>query len=457
MSLLSETFINAVKKGLESSSVDLSLRCKIAAAVSGGADSISLLYSLCEIFDLENIFVITVNHNLRAEEETSSDADFVEECCRTLDVKCFRVDVERGKIESLAKKRGMGIEDAARKVRYDIFEDFIAKEKIDYLCLAHNKNDAGETLLMRFLKGSSIEGLCSIPRVRGKYIRPLLDISRSQIEEFLSDRKLSFRTDSTNSDSSMTRNFLRNEVIPLIRKKLSGWQNAVISASEKNKDDEDFIASYVKEALLKINYSYSKEENKVSFDSFIYSDFHSAVRYRILFKALKDAKSESLISNDFIKETDKNICNRKDFTSFAFGLCIEVKKNRIEVYKKNTLATEKGFSVIIEEEGSFLAGDLKVDVKKYADSVCIECNEKKIILNQLDFPFAFRSFQPSDKIKKSDGSFKSVSKVLDDLKAGSLKSDIPVIQELSLKKSDNFMQIKCIFAGLFGFKNWIVK
>ncbi|MCR5219277.1 tRNA lysidine(34) synthetase TilS [Treponema sp.] len=464
MSFVSDNFIKSVKKGLACCGVDLSRSLRIGAAVSGGADSISLLYSLSEIFKPEDIIVITVNHNIRPAEESGGDADYVEKCSSSLGIKCIREEVERGSIEALAQQRKMGLEEAARKVRYDIFEKYIEEEKIDYFCLAHNKNDAGETLLMRFLKGSGTEGLCSVPAVRGKYIRPLLNVTRDSIEGFLFDRGIAYRTDSTNSDSAMTRNFLRNEVIPLLEKRMAGWRNAVISASEKIRTDEDFLEQQSDRAKKEAGFTVrtvenncSKDECEVFFDAGIYSSFHEALRMRILLNAIKAAGPDCLVSRDFIREGDKNICKGQDFISFAAGLSLSLKKGQVFVSRKNLLATERGFSVIIDGEGTFKAGDLSVNVCKSEKGLLLDCNGSSLLLEDMAFPFAFRSCQPSDKIRKADGSCKAVSRILDDFKAGELKYFIPVIQKLSCSKRDDFLEIKCIFGSPYGLKNWIIK
>ncbi|MBB5217900.1 tRNA lysidine(34) synthetase TilS [Treponema rectale] len=449
-----QDFIQLVKKGLFECGVDLSADLRVGVAVSGGADSVSLLYSLSEIFTPEQVFAVTVNHNLRPEEETCGDADFVEETCRSLGIKCRRTDVQRGLVKALAEKRGMGVEEAARKVRYEVFEDFIKSEKLDYLCLAHNKNDAGETMLMRFLKGSGIEGLCSVPRVRGRIIRPLLDVTRSQIESFLLHRGISYRTDSTNFDSAMTRNFLRNEVIPLLEKNMSGWRNAVLLGAEKIRGDEDFIQCELEKAFEVTGY---KAGEIIEFDAESYSALHEALRRRIILDAVKRSGPDSLVSHDFIMEADGNIRTCRSFSCEAGGICIRKENGRVYVGVKKLEATETGFSVIIEKEGSFSAGDYFIEAGKSDDAVHLICNGKEIVLDKLEFPFAFRSFQVSDRIRKADGTYKNVSRILDDFKAGALKEKVPVVQQLFGTEEDGFMSIRCIFGSVAGLKDWIVK
>lgn len=149
----------------------------LGAAVSGGADSISLLCALAKIkacFEsgskkalaaagqkaesrsaFPKIVCVTVDHSIRPEAESSGDAAFVQGICASLGVECAVKKIERGAAERLAAQRGKGLEEAARLLRYQIFEDFAKESGAQYICLAHNQNDALETLLMRFLQGSA--------------------------------------------------------------------------------------------------------------------------------------------------------------------------------------------------------------------------------------------------------------------------------------------------------------
>ena len=141
----------------KSSAGDLNNLTKIAAGVSGGADSVSLLVSLCNIFSPLGVtlHVVTVNHNIRPENETCGDADFVVDLCSNLQkegklVDCTVKEISRGFVEQTACERKSGIEEAARFLRYKVFSDFCNQNDIQVLFLAHNRNDNLETVLMRF-------------------------------------------------------------------------------------------------------------------------------------------------------------------------------------------------------------------------------------------------------------------------------------------------------------------
>ena len=171
----------------------------VGVAVSGGADSIALLLVMSEI--VSPLYVITVNHNIRPAEESGGDAEYVMSLCQRLEkdsglkICCKLAELKPGAVAAEAEKRGRGSEDAARSLRYDAFEKYICHNQLDCLCLAHNRNDQLETILMRFLQGASFDSAAGIKARRGPYIRPLLNISRSEIESYLTGQGISWRTD----------------------------------------------------------------------------------------------------------------------------------------------------------------------------------------------------------------------------------------------------------------------
>lgn len=189
---------------------------KILAGVSGGADSVCLLVALKELqesldFTLE---VIHVEHGIRGE-ESKADAGFVADLCEKLGV-CF--DVYEVDVPAFAAKHGLGLEEAARLMRYEVFEK-AALQKGAKIALAHHKEDNAETILFQMVRGSSLAGMGGMKPIREDasgvcYIRPLLFFHRAEIEAFLRAKGISWREDSTNLDVEYSRNFLRGKVIP---------------------------------------------------------------------------------------------------------------------------------------------------------------------------------------------------------------------------------------------------
>lgn len=184
----------------------------ILVGVSGGADSVCLLFVLCQLqaklnFELR---IIHVEHGIRGE-ESISDCHFVEELCKEKKLRCKSIAVD---VPTYAKERKLSLEEAARKLRYDIFKAESKAWGDAKIAIAHNQNDDAETLLFHLIRGSGLQGLCGILPVRGKIIRPLLNCSREEIIAFLNQEGQVYCTDSTNNDIVYSRNRIRSEILP---------------------------------------------------------------------------------------------------------------------------------------------------------------------------------------------------------------------------------------------------
>lgn len=419
---------------------------RVGVAVSGGADSVSLLNAVVRnraYFSF--ICCVTVNHNLREEAETSGDAEFVQKMCQNLNIECDRYDVSRGLILERAAIEKKGIEDAARFERYQIFYQFIEKHKLDYLFLAHNKNDFIETVLMRFFQGSSSSG--GISFCRGKIARPLLFISRSEIEEYLSEINVSYRTDSTNSDNSYFRNNLRNRIIPVLKKYIPGFENSLLLHAKKSSYDSE-LADYVVE-IAKKQIKWSYEDNIITFEKDSFLQLPISVRIKVVLYTMTTIGCDRRVNFSFIEA----FCFKPQKNS-AFGIEIDVTGNEIVFFKAvkaKNIATETGFFAIIEETVRCKIGSDFLDCYYGENGVVLEYKGCVIELEKLNFPFAFRSVQAADRVQTSTRQMKSCFDILSDWKCGELKNSIPIIEQLGKNRS-----LLCIWGSVYDFENWIV-
>lgn len=420
-------------------------------AVSGGADSVSLLVALKKVLNIP-LKAVTVNHNIRDGGESSADADFVESACRSLGVKCVRYDIAPGEIFSFAREIKTSVEDAARKIRYEKFSQFMESEKISFLCLAHNKNDQIETLAMRFLQGSS--DFRGIPTTRGKFIRPLLSISRDEIEKYLHLQNISFRTDRTNFDNNIFRNRIRNKLVPFLDSEFPFWQNAVSSLPEKSRAEYEAISFFSDNELSKIEVE--AENGKFSFDAVKFSLLPLGVKIRIIFRGIDFVKASERIPYAFVSGLASE-CLKSTISLECGGLEFSVYGGRFLIQKKRKVATESGFFAIIERNGTYQAGQFCFEVFSSGDKIFLKAGLSELCLKNLKFPFIFRSRQPDDFVKNADGTFRPVSRVFDDWKAGKTRDLIPLIQIVCSEKNGSAQEICCIWGSLFGFKDWIVK
>ncbi|MDR2899800.1 MAG: tRNA lysidine(34) synthetase TilS, partial [Clostridiales bacterium] len=189
---------------------------RIIVAFSGGGDSSALLDILHKCQDMLgfNITAVHVNHGIRGE-ESDRDETFAGEFCkgRNIEFKAYRVDALK-----YAKEHSMSLENAARILRMDALKSALSECNASKIATAHNLNDQAETVLMRLMRGSSGYGLRGMDIQSGLIIRPLLNISRAEIDKYLLESNIPYVTDSTNASLDFTRNRIRNVLIPLIKK-----------------------------------------------------------------------------------------------------------------------------------------------------------------------------------------------------------------------------------------------
>jgi tRNA(Ile)-lysidine synthase len=211
---------------------NFSLGCsKIIVALSGGADSVCLLYALSELkLDVE---ACHVNHKLRGE-ASDSDERFVRELCGRLGVKLHvkAIDVK------LLQKKHRSLEETARNARYSYFAELGTDALI---ATAHNANDNVETVLLNLVRGTGLRGFCGIPPVRDNIIRPLIEVTRAEILAYLEEKGADYITDESNFSDEFTRNNLRLNVIPLLEKINPSLTGSVTRMCESLRHDEEYL------------------------------------------------------------------------------------------------------------------------------------------------------------------------------------------------------------------------
>lgn len=188
---------------------------KVLVALSGGPDSVCLLnilYNLKAELNIE-IGAAHLNHLLR-DKDAFEDEEYVKTLCKSLDIPCF---VKRVDINKYSKDKKMSSEMAGRDARYNFFDDIVKDQGYTKIATAHNANDQAETILFRLMRGSGIEGLCGIKVRRDKIIRPILCLSRKEVEEYIEINNLKPRIDKTNFEKIYNRNKIRLDIIPYIK------------------------------------------------------------------------------------------------------------------------------------------------------------------------------------------------------------------------------------------------
>ena len=193
---------------------------KLVLGVSGGPDSMCMLNVLKEIqengtLDFE-ITVAHINHMIR--EEAKEDENYVKKYCEKNGINFYSKSID---VEKIANTNKIGTEEAGRNERYKFFDEILRKTASNKIAIAHNKNDNTETVIMNIIRGSGVSGLKGIEVKREKYIRPLIECEREEIEKYCEKENLNPRIDKTNFENIYTRNKIRNIVIPFIKKEFN--------------------------------------------------------------------------------------------------------------------------------------------------------------------------------------------------------------------------------------------
>ena len=287
---------------------------KVVVAVSGGPDSITLLDILNKIKKYGKIkfeiVIAHVNHQIR--EEAIDDEKFVQEYAKNNNIKCY---VKRIDVINYADNNKMGLEESGRKVRYEFFDEVMQKENANKIAIAHNKNDKIETIFMNIFRGSGIAGLKGIEPIRdNKYIRPLIECERSEIEKYCEQNNLNPRIDKTNFINDCTRNKIRNIVLPYIKKEFNPNIIETISRlSEVATETEDYMKCQTIQEYKKILIDKQKRSAILNLKEFNKKEL--LIRKRILIYTIRQVLGnsqdiEKVNIDDIITLCERNIGNK---------------------------------------------------------------------------------------------------------------------------------------------------
>lgn len=283
----------------------------IVVGVSGGPDSmtlLSILLKLKEEFNLK-IYVAHVNHMLR--ENAIKDEEYVKEFCEKNNIEMF---IKKANISEIAKKEKIGLEEAGRNARYNFFEEILKNTESNKIAIAHNLNDKVETIIMNTLRGSGVSGLKGIEPKRKKYIRPLIEIERHEIEKYCIENEINPRHDESNDNNTYTRNKIRNIIIPYIRNEFNpNIIKTLNRLSEIIKEEDEYVQSKTEKIFKEI--LLTNEKNKIELDPRKFNDQEKVIQKNLILLAIKKVKGstqgiEKVNIDDIIKLCNNNIGNK---------------------------------------------------------------------------------------------------------------------------------------------------
>lgn len=284
---------------------------KIVIGVSGGPDSICLLhvlYGLKEKLGIE-IVVAHVNHMLR--DVADLETEYVQNFCKKLGIECY---VKKADILEISKTQKKGTEEVGRQVRYDFFDEVAKKTNSNKIATAHNSNDRAETVILNILRGSGLSGLKGIEPIRdNKYIRPLINTDRQDIENYCNDNKLEPKYDKTNNENIYTRNKVRNTVIPYIKKEFNpNIIKTINRLSSLATEENEYLQAITKQEFE--NLLIEKTEN-IILDLHRFNSLNLVIKRRLILYTINEVLHttngiEKVNIDDIIKLCKNNIGNK---------------------------------------------------------------------------------------------------------------------------------------------------
>lgn len=394
---------------------------KVVVGVSGGPDSVCLLHLLSRLrddMDIE-IYAVHLNHQLRGL-DAHLDALYTMKLCERLGITCLIRSID---VEEFCRENKFSVEDGARKLRYHIFDEVKSRVGAEKIAVGHNMNDQAETVLMRMMRGSGMNGLKGMDHKREDgLIRPILDFSRDEIEDYCKKYDLEPRIDATNLEAIYSRNKIRLEIIPYMKKEFN--QNVVqsiVRLSENLRVDSEFIDSVVYKAVKE---SVKEKKDKVYIYTSYLKKYHEAISSRVVLEAIRMLIGDV---NQIDKVHIKNI----------IALVPESKKNRrLNIPRGINVFRTSDYIMLTTGEISSEDIDFQVNVKpgnrqyigeiekcfiteiKDMDHCDINIKDKGIQyidLGKIKGKLVLRNRRPGDKIKLSNGS-KKIKQLFMDMK-----------------------------------------
>lgn len=376
----------------------------VVVGVSGGVDSMTLLHLLNRFIKQSTgkVVLAHLHHGLRGNEADRDEA-FLKNVAKKMNISIFS---KRMDIKKMATAKKLNIHDAARKVRYDFFEDVLREVEGDRIAVGHNADDQAETIMMRIIRGTGIKGLSAIPPERGAIIRPLIDLTREQITSYAVEHGIEYVEDSSNRDTKYMRNSLRHELMPILKKYNPAVCRELNFLSSLARDVDCFISREAAEALDSISHA-NGSGTDVCLDMASFKLLPSPIKGKVIFLALeKISGSETGFYSSHVTNIEAMVSYGRSGLSINLPMkitaCIEYGKL---IFTKNYNSNSRQYSynlniageTVILEAGVTLVAEkigFHIDKINYCDKNFIYMD-----MNKIFSPLKVRNFRDGDRIK----------------------------------------------------------
>lgn len=410
--------LSAVRKTIEENSL-IKRGDTVLCAVSGGADSICLLHVLQSLKSEYNLslFVANVNHLLRGD-ESDRDSNFVKSVCKAADVKCFYREYD---VAGIARLNKIGEEECGRMLRYEFFQELAEKLGGAKIATAHNLNDNAETVLFRLIRGSSAQGLGGIKYKRDNIIRPLLDVSRAEIENYLKRNGITWCEDSSNKSDVYARNKIRLSVLPRMNEVSHNVERRIVSAAKLIAEDDAFLSQLADNAL-QVCFS----EERLNVGQLLSQPV--PIQRRIASYILKHWNTQEITNGKieaFLKFLEKESGKCFDINSESFA------EKTYEFIRLRKRSKDEGFSAFLETGKEI--SDKNWSLYMYLSEKPVKMNSNCIAVfdaGKIKLPLTVRYRKDGDRMSlKGMRGTKKLSDIFSDEKIDRLMRDsVPVVE-----------------------------
>lgn len=379
--------------------------CSILVALSGGMDSMALLHLLSEFKDKYNLKLYSayINHNLR-NKDSIKEEKFVTDVTKKLNIPLYKYNVPDNFWKELKKQ---SIEMAARKIRYNFFQKISDQNNIDYIATAHNFNDKIETFFLYLFRGSGLDSLRSIPFKNKKIIRPLLNITRVQIEYYITSQNISYIHDITNDKNIYKRNIIRNKLLPVLKKIYPDFEKSFLHVFKIINEESKFLNNISFKSLKKV--LIYKTDHLFCLNKMQYSRLPEVVQKNIIKLILKKLKYPALPSNtllNILSGHKNNYLYRKNnfFSKSCKNYLWFINQNKIRSFTDNIIVNKIPFKYKNDKISITLNTTSYINPKKF---LCFKFDKSS-------FPILIRGLYQDDKISINNKNKKNIKKILKD-------------------------------------------
>ena len=344
-----------------------SYKGKIIAAVSGGADSVGMLLLLKELFGKDRIICAHFNHKIRIG-DSDEDASFVEHLSASLGIEFL---YEEANVPFFAEKNHLGLEEAARILRYGFLRRIAGD---NYIAVAHNKGDKIETIFHNISRGTSIDGLKGIEYEKNNIVRPILDLSKDEINQVCEHFNIKPVFDKTNSDNSYTRNKIRNKILPFLKNELNdSFEDHILQLSNAATVDNSFLEKYTKKVFDEVCVVTNQPFFKIELNYSKYSDLDVAIKRRLI----------RLILSQIINSDKKAVF--PEYTGIYSDMILRV-ENALEIKETGKITeVSAGVICVTDYNGSYFTHkDIINSFDKIKDKILVRELSTDEVIN-LDF------------------------------------------------------------------------